>query len=136
MATCHQSCLAPEILHLDIKYNTESDFLIPRRRLPPSASIFKSDLTFSISFEITSFQRVSPLFSSKSMASAAIFGASMKKCMCVFEIFNISLLHRRDDEISLTKHMSNPPIVCWLVINTMCYLILCSFNRITFLHIR
>ncbi len=117
MPSCVKTSLAVKVFHFNVKDQVAGDFLMANRRRLPIKEDFESNANILHFFG----NGVSP----KGVAIPAVnfkgFLGGLRhfnaNCVGPFKKLWILLLHKQDNPVPLFKHMRDPPVESWVMVN-------------------
>ncbi len=129
----NKSGLLEKVFHLHVKDHVAGYFLIANRRRLPIDEEFESNAdVFHFLGNCVSPEGIAILF-----VKLESFFDSLRhldaKFMGPFEVSRITLLHKRNDPVSLFENMGHPPVESWFVVNAKYFNIFSNLNRMRFL---
>jgi hypothetical protein len=133
MIAGNKSSLSAEVFHLHAKDHVAGYFLIAdRRRLPVREDFESNTNVFHFLRNCISPEGIAILFVELESFFDGLRHLNAK-FMGPFKESRASLLHERNDTVSLFEDMGHPPVVSWFMVNANNLSIFGNLNRMRFL---
>ncbi len=133
MSPSNKLSLAAEVFHVYVKDHVAGYFLkANRRRLPVKEDFESNTIVFQVFSNCVSPEGIAILFVKRKSLVDGLRHLD-PKIMDPFEVLRVTLLHERDDTVSLFENMGHPPVESWFMVNAKYFSIFGNLNRIRFL---